>query len=332
MILATPPVIELKQTTQLKTAETTPVISPIVDAKGERVFLKDVPSMTKEDALNALQAATASYDKGVGKWATSKLSIRIEAIEKFNDFLLEKREEIAKLLMWEICKTKEDAYKEVDRTVEYMQKTVEAVGTLTGAKRAPLGTMLLLGPSNYPINETLTVMLPALLMGNSVIIKTPKVGTLAVLALEEGFKKCFPEGVVSVITGDGRELVSPLIASEKLDAFCFIGGTKTAQYILKENPIPHRLKTVLGLGAKNPGVVLPDADLKKAAAECVKGALSYNGQRCTALKALFVHRSIADNFSKLVASEVNNLKCGNPWEEGVSITPIEPSSINYMES
>ena len=77
--------------------------------------------------------------------------------------------------------------------------------------------------------------------------------------------------------------------------------------------------------------MLPDADLKKAAAECVKGALGYNGQRCTALKAIFVHRAVADDFAKLVAKEVEGLQCGNPWEVGVSITPIEPSSIAYME-
>ena len=314
-----------------KGACTTPVISPIVNAHGERVILGETVNMSKDDALEALQSALNSYDKGMGTWANAPLATRIEAIEKFNDFLIQKRDEIAELLMWEICKTKGDAYKEIDRTIEYMQRTVNEVQELTGPKRKALGTMLLLGPSNYPINETLTVMLPALLMGNSVIIKTPKVGTLAVLALADGFKQCFPEGVVSVLNGDGRELVSPIIASEKLNAFCFIGGTNTAKYILQNNPIPHRLKTILGLGAKNPAIVLPDADLKKAAAECVKGALGYNGQRCTALKAIFVHRAVADDFAKLVAKEVEGLQCGNPWEVGVSITPIEPSSIAYME-
>lgn len=311
---------------------TTAVLSPLMDSRGHRIVIGEAPHMNQEDALVALEAATTSYDKGLGTWALSSLSSRIEAIEKCNEFLLAHRDEIAAHLMLEICKTKEDAYKEIDRTIEYMHKTVDAVLDGSFSHRMPLGVTLLMGPSNYPVNETLTVMLPALLMGNSVILKTPKSGTLATLKIAEGIKDFFPEGVVTVLSGDGAALIPPLIKSEKLDALCFIGGTSTAKRILQENPIPHRLKLILGLGAKNPGIILPDADLKAAAKECVKGALSYNGQRCTALKALFVHRSVADDFAHLVAIEVEALKCGKPWEQGVSITPIEPSSVSYMES
>jgi glyceraldehyde-3-phosphate dehydrogenase (NADP+) len=307
------------------------VLSPLTNDDGSPVILGSTPLMSKSDAISALDSAVSSYDCGLGKWASSSLEVRIKSVEKFNDYLAEKRDDIANLLMWEICKTKEDAYKEVDRTIEYMQKTIEEAKKIPNKSRAPLGTVLLLGPSNYPINETLTVMLPALLMGNSVIIKTPKVGALAVLALSDGFKTCFPEGVVSVLSGDGQELITPIIESGKLNAFCFIGGTNTAKRILSANPIPNKLKLILGLGAKNPGVILPDANLKLAASECVKGSLSFNGQRCTALKVLFVHRSVADDFARLVKQEVESLKCGNPWDEGVKITPIEPSSISYMQ-
>jgi glyceraldehyde-3-phosphate dehydrogenase (NADP+) len=317
---------------QTSIARSQQVLSPILGSDGNRTYLGEVPLMNRDDALAALNKAVESYDYGTGEWARASLETRASAVRKFNDYLSENREKIADLLMWEICKTKSDALKEVDRTIEYMEKTIDSALAPHQDKRASLGVMLLMGPSNYPINETLTVMLPSLLMGNSVIIKTPKVGALAVLALEEGFKKCFPEGVVSMLSGDGQELITPIVESGKLNALCFIGGTNTAKRILGNNPNPHKLKVVLGLGAKNPGIILPDADLEKTASECVKGALSFNGQRCTALKALFVHTAVAEQFSKLMKKEVEKLQCGNPWEEGVTITPIEPSSVEFMET
>jgi glyceraldehyde-3-phosphate dehydrogenase (NADP+) len=88
---------------------------------------------------------------------------------------------------------------------------------------------------------------------------------------------------------------------------------------------------VLGLDAKNPAIVLPDADLELAVAECLQGALTYNGQRCTALKILFVHRSIIDAFLQRMTEGIEALKCGMPWEQGVTITPLpEPEKPAYL--
>ncbi len=79
------------------------------------------------------------------------------------------------------------------------------------------------------------------------------------------------------------------MASGKVDVLAFIGSSQVADALKKQHPQPHRLRCVLGLEAKNPAIVLPDADLDLAVRECVLGALSFNGQRCTALKILFVH-------------------------------------------
>jgi glyceraldehyde-3-phosphate dehydrogenase (NADP+) len=79
---------------------------------------------------------------------------------------------------------------------------------------------------------------------------------------------------------------------------------------------------VLGLEAKNPGVVLPDADLDLAVRECALGALFYNGQRCTALKILFVHQSVLDGFLDRLSRAVEGLRPGMPWDDGVTITPL----------
>nr|MBP7461276.1 aldehyde dehydrogenase family protein [Candidatus Delongbacteria bacterium] len=95
---------------------------------------------------------------------------------------------------------------------------------------------------------------------------------------------------------------------------------------------PNRLKSVLGLGAKNPAVILPDSNLELTVKECLLGALSFNGQRCTALKILFVHRMIAERFLEQFVRGVDSLKCGMPWEKDVKITPLpEPGKPEQMK-
>ena len=86
--------------------------------------------------------------------------------------------------------------------------------------------------------------------------------------------------------------------SGQIDVLAFIGTSRVASILKKQHPKPHRLRCVLGLEAKNPAIILPDADLDLAVSECLLGSLSYNGQRCTALKIIFVHESIAEEFNR----------------------------------
>jgi glyceraldehyde-3-phosphate dehydrogenase (NADP+) len=120
--------------------------------------------------------------------------------------------------------------------------------------------------------------------------------------------------------------------SGKLDVFAFIGTNKGANELKKLHPKPHRLKAILGLDAKNPAIVLPDADLNTAVSECITGSLSFNGQRCTALKIIYVHKNMADAFIAKFNEEVKKLKCGMPWDPGVNLTPLpEPGKTDYLK-
>lgn len=100
---------------------------------------------------------------------------------------------------------------------------------------------------------------------------------------------------------------------------------------MAKNLSTKRWRCILGLEAKNAAIVLKDADLDNAVKECVLGALSYNGQRCTALKMLFVHREIVDAFLSKFCDAVGKLKGGMPWDSGVQITPLpEPDKTDYL--
>ena len=300
------------------------------------VIVGEAPRCTSREALRALEAATRAYDNGRGAWPTMAVRDRIAHLEAFAVAMKGMREQVVRLLMWEIGKSRRDSEKEFDRTVDYIRDTVESVkeldrrssrfeieqGILAQIRRAPLGVCLCMGPYNYPLNETYTLLIPALIMGNTVVMKPPKHGVLLHALLQEPMAACFPPGVVNTVFGDGSTVIGPILESGRVDVLAFIGSSRVADILKTQHPKPHRLRSILGLDAKNAAVVLPDADLDLAAAECVLGGLSYNGQRCTAIKIIFVHRDVADDFVRRLCASVERLPCGMPWDPGVEITPL----------
>jgi glyceraldehyde-3-phosphate dehydrogenase (NADP+) len=169
-------------------------------------------------------------------------------------------------------------------------------------------------------------------MGNTAVFKPAKHGVLLLSPLLEAFQNSFPEGVVNVIYGRGRVLATPIMKTGKVDVLALIGNSKSANAIQANHPFKNRLRLVLGLEAKNPAIVLPDADLDLAIDECISGATSFNGQRCTALKIIYVHEHIVDKFNKRFAERVDGLKFGNPWESDVKLTPLpEPGKPAYIQ-
>lgn len=326
-----------------------PVMSPVFIRNGnslEQKVIGSTPLLTTKESMEALNAAVAAYDLGHGTWPLMTVSQRIEHVEKFLVMMKAQRDLIVKLLMWEIGKTQKDSEKEFDRTCDYIVDTIHALkeldrnsakfvqeqGIMAQIRRVPLGVALCMGPFNYPLNETFTTLFPALIMGNTVVFKPAKYGVLLIRPLLEAFRDSFPPGVINIIYGRGRETVGALMETGKLDVFAFIGTNKGANDLKKLHPKPHRLKAILGLDAKNPAIVMPDADLDNAVNECVLGTLSFNGQRCTALKVLFVHRSILEPFVKKYCDAVSQINYGMPWEPGVTLTPLpEPGKTDYLK-
>lgn len=326
-----------------------PVVSPVYlreDGALRQVVIGATPLLTAKEALEALEAATKAYDLGRGAWPTRSVTDRIEYVEMFLTRIQEKREEVVRLLMWEIGKTLADSQKEFDRTCDYIADTIKAYkdldrnsaklieeqGFMAQIRRVPLGVALCMGPYNYPLNETFSTLIPALIMGNTVIFKPAKYGVLLMRPLLEAFRDSFPPGVINIIYGRGRETVGALMETGRIDVFAFIGTNKGANDLKKLHPKPHRLKAILGLDAKNPAIVLPDADLESAVSECIAGSLSFNGQRCTAIKIIHVHKTVAKLFIEKFIQRVSQLKPGMPWTEGANLTPLpEPGKVVYLQ-
>jgi len=308
--------------------------------------LGTVPHMDEKTALKVLDSAINAYDQGQGSWPTMKVKDRIECMSSFVEIMKTKRSEVVKLLMWEIGKTLADSEKEFDRTVQYIYDTIEdykqldrdsskfeKVGGINAhIRRGPLGVVLCLGPYNYPLNETFALLIPALIMGNTAVFKPAKHGVLLLSPLLEAFQQSFPAGVINVIYGRGREVAAPIMKTGRIDVLALIGNSKSAIALQDQHPYKNRLRLILGLEAKNPAIVLPSADLDLAIEECINGTLSYNGQRCTALKIVYVHDDIKDEFNKRFSKRVDELKFGQPWEDGVKLTPLpEPGKPAYIQ-
>ena len=325
-----------------------PVYSAVMYQKEgslHRVYLGSTPVLGEKESMEALEAAHLAYDQGRGEWPTMSVKKRIACMQHFMKLMKLQREKVVCYLVMEIGKNRKDAEKEFDRTTDYIADTIEALknldrtssrlqkeqGIYAQIRRGPLGVVVCMGPYNYPLNETFALLIPALIMGNCVILKPARFGVLLLRPLLEAFRDSFPKGVINVVYGHGKDTVGKLMESGRVEVFAFIGGSRTANLLKKMHPRPNRLRSVLGLEAKNPGIVLKDADLDNAVEECISGSLSFNGQRCTALKILFVHADIAEDFMSRFNKALEALPKGMPYE-GAFITPLpDPEKPAYLK-
>jgi len=331
------------------TGKVSEVYSPVClpDAAGnlQRQLVGSFPVCGPQQAMEALDAAVQAYDNGRGEWPQMSVADRIACMNTFVGKMLEQRTLVINLIMWEIGKNLADATKEFDRTVTYIYDTLDTLknmdrnssrfrieeGIIGQIRRSPLGVVLSMGPFNYPLNETYTTLIPAILMGNTILFKTPKHGSLLHYPLLDAFRTSFPKGVVNSLYGRGADVVPPVMQSGKVNVLTLIGSSKVADQLQREHPKLNRLRSIMSLDAKNAAIILPDADLDVAVSECLLGSLSFNGQRCTAIKIVWAHRSVVDRFLEKFSPAVSSLQPGMPWASGAKITPLpEPTKTQYL--
>jgi glyceraldehyde-3-phosphate dehydrogenase (NADP+) len=237
----------------------------------------------------------------------------------------------------EIAKDSKSATSEVKRTVDFINFTAsegnhvegETIGAdsfpgykknkISFVTRIPLGTVLAISPFNYPVNLSASKIAPALIAGNSVILKPPTQGAISTLYLAEIFNKAgLPAGLLNVITGRGSEIGDYIVAHKDINFINFTGSSLVGRHISK---ITDMVPLLLELGGKDAAIVLKDADLELASNNIVSGAYGYSGQRCTAVKRVLVVNEVADELVHLIKEKIEKLKVGRP-EDGVDITPL----------
>src|SRR3984885_14009387 len=216
---------ELKPWDGARQAVFSPMRVKTPEGKLNPIELGSIPVGGIDEARAALAAAVAAYDNGRGSWPTMVVADRIACMQNFMRQMVERRSEVVALIMWEIGKSLTDSEKEFDRTVEYIRATIDALktqdnensrfvlaeGTIGQIRRTPLGVVLCMGPYNYPLNETFATLIPALIMGNSVLFKPPKHGVLLFNTLLDAFAGAFPKGVINTVYGRGAIVVPRLL-------------------------------------------------------------------------------------------------------------------------
>lgn len=302
-----------------------------------------VPTMTVDEVDEAIKFAVNSKDK----WRETPINERAKILYRAADILQERIEDLSDILIREIAKDKKSAESEINRTADFIRFTADTSKSIYGESiqsdsfpgfdkkklsiviREPVGVVLTISPFNYPINLAASKIAPALVAGNTVVLKPATKGSLCGLYLAKVFQEAgLPDGVLNTITGKGSEIGDYIVTHPSIDFINFTGSSEVGMRISK---ITNMVPLLMELGGKDAAIVLKDADLKLAAKNIVEGAYSYSGQRCTAVKRVLVEENIADKLVEEIKLLVMNLKVGDPREEGVSIVPlIDDKAVDFV--
>lgn len=260
-----------------------------------------VPSLNRDEINYAFESAHNSF----AKWSQSDFQERIKYINIFKKELEKNKHKIAEIVHQEIAKPIDQAISEINRTIDYITKTIKTyeqirvkvkkIGNKTNIMfRVPLGVVLAISPFNYPINLSLSKIIPALIVGNTVVFKPATNGSLAATYLGKIFDNInLPKGVLNIVTGKGKDIGEILVSNHLINMISFTGGVKTGQKIARMH---HSIPLILELGGNDAAYVREDANIALSAQKIAKGAFDFSGQRCTAIKRLIVNENIKNVF------------------------------------
>lgn len=306
-------------------------------------LIGNIQACTKKEVDELLKIA---HDN-INCWEDIPLNKRADILNKAADFMLKWSKSLGFLLMKEIGKPINSAISEITRTAEIFKATADSSLQVSGETilgdafegytkekvsmtyRVPLGVVLCIGPFNYPFNLTGSKIAPALMAGNTVVMKPPTQGPLTALHFGIILEKAgVPPGAFHIVTGRGSEIGDYLVSHPLIDMINFTGSSETGKNLAK---VAGMKPLLLELGGKDAAIVLDDADLEITVNAIVSGAFSYSGQRCTAVKRVLPMPDIADELIKKVTEETLKLTIGDPAENNTIGPLISSEQCEYVQ-
>lgn len=296
---------------------------------------KEVVGIFPRSGKEEVNAAVAAASEAFRKWRLVPAPRRGEIIRRAGDILVRRKEEIAKLMTREMGKildeTRGDVQEGID-TAYYMAgegrrlfgDTVpcEFSNKAGFSIRQPVGVCALITPWNFPIAIPTWKTFPALVSGNTVVIKpatdTPASAVLLGEVLEEAG---LPPGCFNIVCGTGKEVGTPLIEHPAVRAVSFTGSTDVGTAIAETCGRLNK-KVSLEMGGKNAQIVMDDADLDLALQGALWGAFGTTGQRCTATSRLILHRKIAKKFTDMLVDAASKLRVGDGLDPKTQMGPV----------
>ena len=300
-----------------------------------RDILAEIPSSGEAEVDAALAAAARAFPR----WRCLAFPQRLEIVARAHHLLDQKRDAIAQLLTRENGKTLRESQAEVSSTIcemEFQMHHAERWGGLVAPARRrgvhaymvqePRGVVSVISPWNFPLNVPGRKIVPALIAGNTVVLKpasiTPLVGIEFVRLFEEAG---LPPGVLNLVCGEGGQVGHKLVADPRVKAISFTGSTEVGMQI-HQAAAARLTPTQLEMGGKNPAVVLRDADLDLAVGDCITAGFSCAGQWCTSTSRIILEQAIAAEFMKRFVARVANLRVGPGTEEQTDMGPVASQS------
>ncbi|MFO0365113.1 MAG: aldehyde dehydrogenase family protein [Acidobacteriota bacterium] len=285
---------------------------------------------TAADVDRAADAAQAAFLK----WSTMPGPARGALLFKVADILEKKFDQLGEEMCREEGKTLPEAKGEVRRAINIFRYFGSEGSRLPGhlvpserdrvhmfAIRKPIGVVGLITPWNFPIAIPAWKLAPALVCGNTVIIKPASVSPLSAWRLVEACHEAgIPPGVVNFIAGSGGTIGGALVNAKPVKAISFTGSVEIGNWVHTEGSKRH-LRLQLEMGGKNPTIVLADCDFNSAVENVVNAAFFSTGQKCTATSRAIVEAPIYDKFVAALVERTKKLKVGNGMEPGIDIGP-----------
>ncbi len=286
------------------------------------------------DATDVDRAVTAAH-KAFRAWRLTPAPKRGEMLFHLGEILKGRKEECARMMTREMGKVIKEARGDVQEGIDtafyaagegrrLYGQTVQAElpDKAAYSLREPLGVAGLITPWNFPMAIATWKMFPALICGNTVVLKpapdTPACASLLVEAIEEAG---FPAGVVNLVHGGGPEVGGVLVDDPRVRVVSFTGSTKVGKQIAGKCGTSLK-RCSLELGGKNAQIVMEDADLELALEGALWGAFGTSGQRCTATSRIILHEAVAKEFTERLVERARALKLGNGLDESVEVGPV----------
>jgi aldehyde dehydrogenase (NAD+) len=295
----------------------------------------EIAGVFTESDSRDVDAAVAAANKAFTSWRLYPAPKRGEILFKAARLLEERKEAYAREMTEEMGKvldeTRGDIQEAIDMTYYMAGEGRRMFGQTTPSEmrnkfqmsvRKPHGVVGLITPWNFPMAIPSWKMMPAIVAGNTVVIKpatfTPKLTIRLVEVLEEAG---IPEGVVNVVLGSGSAVGEPLLHHREVPVISFTGSTETGKAVAVA-AAQHNKRLTLELGGKNAVIVMDDADLDQAVEGILWGAFGTTGQRCTATSRVVVHKAVQAELAERLADRAGKLALGNGLNDGVQVGPL----------
>ncbi|MDE1824768.1 MAG: aldehyde dehydrogenase family protein [Candidatus Micrarchaeota archaeon] len=310
-------------------------IRSINPATGE--FNKEIEELTDSQALEVCKAAKIASKK----WHEIGLEERLLHVKRLGEVLRERKGEYARLATLEMGRLLVDAEREIGRCADLCDLYVRSAKVWledelveTEFKKSvvsfdPIGVVLAVMPWNFPYSQVFRCTVPAMVVGNAVVLRHSNSVPICALAIEDAFKKAgFPENTFRTIITQ-RTAVAKLVRSKFVDGVSFTGSTSAGREIA-QIAARNIKKCVLELGGSNPFIVLDDADIELAATQAVETRIPSCGQSCSASKRFIVVKAVAEEFKRRVVEKTNALVIGDPSDKNTRIGPV--ANLNQLKS